>query len=324
MLPFKYNSDGIVQWVRIYNGSGNGGDMALGIKPSPDISAVYVTGFAFGGAATSYDYVTIKYNASDGNELWTKVYNSQFSLGDFARTLTVDNSGNVIVTGGSSVSSTINDSNFVTVKYSPQGNLLWAVSYNGGGQSNDVARAITNDAAGNIYVAGISMVSGSGNYVTIKYSSSGVQQFVLTYDGPANSTDETSAIYVDNTGETIYVTGRSRGVSTDFDYATIKYTQLVGVNPINNEIPSGFVLYQNYPNPFNPYTRIKFDLPASSSVYIKVYDINGREVYFRNLGLLKPGKYEIKYEAEGLNSGVYFCRIQAGDFTATNKIILLK
>ncbi|MDO8549090.1 MAG: T9SS type A sorting domain-containing protein [Ignavibacteria bacterium] len=88
--------------------------------------------------------------------------------------------------------------------------------------------------------------------------------------------------------------------------------------------PTEYNLAQNYPNPFNPITTIKYQLPKSSFVTLKIYDILGSEVS----GLVneeKPaGNYEVKFDASNLSSGIYFYTIKAGDFTATKKMILLR
>lgn len=83
-------------------------------------------------------------------------------------------------------------------------------------------------------------------------------------------------------------------------------------------------LYDNYPNPFNPATRIRFDLPHATPVTFTVYDILGRLVEKRGLGYLRTGSHSITFEGAHLSSGVYFYRVNAGSFTATNKMILLR
>ena len=89
-------------------------------------------------------------------------------------------------------------------------------------------------------------------------------------------------------------------------------------------IPISFSLDQNYPNPFNPSTVINYHLPLSSHVTLKIYDELGREV--RTLvDEVKPmGSYTVKFDASSLPSGVYFCRLQAGSYSETKKLLLLK
>jgi hypothetical protein len=89
-------------------------------------------------------------------------------------------------------------------------------------------------------------------------------------------------------------------------------------------IPNDFGLRQNYPNPFNPSTTIRYELPKSSIVRLSVYDILGREVSVLVNGRKDPGVYEVKFDPLGLASGVYFYRLQAGDFTQTKRLLLLR
>lgn len=93
------------------------------------------------------------------------------------------------------------------------------------------------------------------------------------------------------------------------------------------EIPKVFRLYQNYPNPFNPATKIRFDLPSSLStekIDLAIFDVNGKEVK-RLLNVeYTAGIWELEFDASELPSGVYLYRLNAGDFTAVNKMILIK
>jgi len=91
-----------------------------------------------------------------------------------------------------------------------------------------------------------------------------------------------------------------------------------------DEIPSNYNLSQNYPNPFNPSTTIKYSIPQSSNVVIKVFDILGNEIE-KLVNEEKPtGTYEITWYAEGLPSGIYFYQLRAGSFVETKKMDLLK
>ncbi|MDZ7762994.1 MAG: T9SS type A sorting domain-containing protein [Melioribacteraceae bacterium] len=85
-----------------------------------------------------------------------------------------------------------------------------------------------------------------------------------------------------------------------------------------------FELSQNYPNPFNPSTVIKFAIPQTSEVSLKVYNVLGQEVKTLINTEMNAGSYEVKFNASQLASGIYFYSIQAGDFTATKKMMLLK
>lgn len=106
-------------------------------------------------------------------------------------------------------------------------------------------------------------------------------------------------------------------------------TSLIGISPISRNLPLEFRLYQNYPNPFNPETTIKFDIPfvnANQNVTIRivVYDLLGREVAALLNQELKPGSYNIKWDGTGYASGIYFYKLEAGTFTETKKMVLLK
>ena len=85
-----------------------------------------------------------------------------------------------------------------------------------------------------------------------------------------------------------------------------------------------FKLNQNYPNPFNPSTTIEFDLPKSSEVSLKVYNILGEEVATLLSGSLLSGSHSVEWDASNLASGVYLYRLQAGDYVETRKMVVMK
>lgn len=99
---------------------------------------------------------------------------------------------------------------------------------------------------------------------------------------------------------------------------------ITGIENTNRHIPQGYELNQNYPNPFNPTTNISFGLPSRSFVTLRVIDIMGREVAVLVSQELSAGIYSREWNAKDLPSGLYFYRLQAGWFSKTKKLILLR
>lgn len=97
---------------------------------------------------------------------------------------------------------------------------------------------------------------------------------------------------------------------------------LVSIRP--QEIPKTLALVQNFPNPFNPSTRIQFEIPSPSHVYLAVYDVLGREVAVLVDENMSAGIYDRTWQAAGFESGVYFCRLVAGSHSEMKKMILMK
>jgi len=99
---------------------------------------------------------------------------------------------------------------------------------------------------------------------------------------------------------------------------------VIGIRPTGNVVPTGFRLYNNYPNPFNPSTKIKFDISKTSDAKIVIYDILGKEIETIVNESLKPGNYEVEWNASNFSSGVYFYKLVAGSFTDVQKMVLVK
>lgn len=121
----------------------------------------------------------------------------------------------------------------------------------------------------------------------------------------------------------------------DFNGAEIWFDEIKIINPnavsVNEEVilENKFQLSQNYPNPFNPVTTISFTIPnvidaKIASATLKIYDVLGREVTVLLNETLLPGKYELKFDASNLSSGIYFYQLRNGNFIDTKKLILLK
>jgi len=143
--------------------------------------------------------------------------------------------------------------------------------------------------------------------------------------GFGTTTEPQEYSFIDNITDVTTNSISYRLKQIDFD-GSFEYSKVVAVS---NVVPTEFALEQNYPNPFNPITKIKFSIPyvethCSASIQLKIYDALGREVAILIKEEKLPGNYEVDFNAGGLSSGVYFYKLQAGDYTNVKKMILLK
>jgi hypothetical protein len=106
-----------------------------------------------------------------------------------------------------------------------------------------------------------------------------------------------------------------------YDILTIVVTDIEGSKL---KLPKTFALQQNYPNPFNPSTTIEFDILISSEVIIYVYNIAGQKIRTLLNKKMPAGNHQVKFNAGNLSTGIYFYRIEAGDFQEVKKMILIK
>jgi len=120
-------------------------------------------------------------------------------------------------------------------------------------------------------------------------------------------------------------------IGNDGDYVALDNVKVTGFESITDVqdtntdiVPNNFELSQNYPNPFNPSTQINYSLPESGNVRLIIYDILGREVKTIVNEFQNAGSYSIDFNAGELSNGIYFYRLNAGGFSTTKKMILLK
>lgn len=314
----KYNSNGAFQWSQEYNGPRDSIDIATSVTVD-NTGDIYVTGYST-GINSLFDYATIKYN-SNGIQQWVQRYNGTGNSDDMANSIDTDNSNNIYVTGGSTGSG--NNMDMVTIKYNSSGAQQWLQRFNGSSNNYDFAVTVKLDLLGNVYITGSSYETQYSDYTTIKYNSTGSQLWMQNYNGPGNNIDNANDLFIDSAAN-VYVTGKSVGSNSNSDFATIKYSQTIGISQVSTEIPSTFSLSQNYPNPFNPVTNIEFNIPKASIVRISVYDLQGREIENLVYQNLNAGSYKVDWDASKYSSGIYYYKITAGNFTETKKMVLVK
>jgi hypothetical protein len=97
------------------------------------------------------------------------------------------------------------------------------------------------------------------------------------------------------------------------------------VSPASEKgLPARYSLEQNYPNPFNPATNVEFNLPATSQVQLRVYNMLGQEVATLVNGTVAAGRHTVSFDGSHLASGIYLYRLAAGSYVSTLKMVILK
>jgi uncharacterized delta-60 repeat protein len=302
----KYDSNGVEQWTTRYDGPDS--DVDLLTSMGVDLAGnVYVAGASF-NLNSSYDFITIKYN-TNGVRQWLHTFNGSGGLDDGVNALALDDSSNVYVTGFSN-SGTSGD--VLTIKYSTDGVLRWASTYDGASSDRDESYAITTDAAGNAYVAGYSYGAQYPDYLTIKYSPTGAQRWALTYDGSLHLDDFATAIAVNSIGE-VYVGGKCTSSASDsYDFGTVKYDSngvklwdrsddpgsyaaitALTLDPSENVIVTG---------DYKDFLTIKYS-PTGSKLWQALYDGQGHgDEYATSVASDPSGNIVIAGRSQGVNT----------------------
>lgn len=238
----------------------------------------------------------------------------------YGESVKCDNSGNVFVTGNTGYISS--SSNVITQKLSAAGQLMWSQVYDSPVNGEDFVYDLLITPNGSILITGTTEISsGNQDMFLIKYSNSGGFMNSNFYNDMTE--DESKQIILFN-GNDVVLCGLS-GSGYSFDKVTlVKFSDVTAITPQNNQVPGGFSLSQNYPNPFNPSTKISFSLPKASFVKMAVYDVTGKEVETLVNENMNAGSFEVDFNASKLTSGIYFCRITAGEFTDVKKMMLVK
>ncbi len=272
-----------------------------------------------------YHPLMIKTNSS-GDTLWTKHFDSSDLIGKDVLQL---NTGEIIYCASySSDRFFMTWRHFLLIKLSNSGNVIWkryfAISYN-----EDIS-AIKRLADGGFILIGSAM------YVWNPL----VTQAVLIKTNPhcdivwtqrygAGRDERFNSVVQKENGGFIAV---GSSVSTYYKILAVSTNVLgsaTGIEGEEGQIPREYVLHQNYPNPFNPETTISYSLPKAGSVTLKVYDILGRLVRTLTSGEQPAGNHEAVWNGRNISGipvagGIYICRLSAGDFTQTIKMLLLK
>lgn len=188
------------------------------------------------------------------------------------------------------------------------GNYIHSVDYITDVNGNGIHEIVAGTQNSNLYV-----VSGDSGRVLFNYNfGSATANTVEQVAGIKSIDGNTSSEFLggSRTGKLICFSGGPNGT--------------VGVQNISSNVPDKYSLSQNYPNPFNPTTNLEFGIPELGNVSLKIYDGLGREIQTLVNGKFSPGNYKIDFDGSNLASGVYFYKLESGNFIETKRMMLLK
>jgi hypothetical protein len=312
----KYNPDGELLWKKTWNGSNSYNDEASDIALDH-----YGNIYAAGTTCISSEYVSdiliMKYDNA-GNLLWLHSYDGPGATTDYTVELVTDGDDAVYLTGATGLGG-FNNYDYITMKHSRYGTLLWTESFGYSGL-DEPQKMIIDDKA-NLFITGYTaMPTGGFNGVTLKYDSSGTENWVAYYDGGASSEDELYDITID-LNKDIIVAGRTYDNTASFNFLLIKYNNSISGIPV---VPSGDhnLHLSATPNPFHHETMISFYLPQSSQATLTIIDINGVQVLKLLDGMQTSGNHTQAFNPVTLPAGVYFCKLATAYGFASTKLII--
>jgi hypothetical protein len=328
VVTLAYDLDGDLLWesepyaIADYLQDQNAFDVATHI-----IQADYTRGVYTCVKAANGNFATIKYDVSDGSIAWARAdyAGSPNSLCLFPKHIgnTWAHTNDVIVTGHSNSG----NGDCQTFIYNDNGTQLWRSTNNGGNYEN-LGIDVCTDASENVYVTGqIYTTLTNVDLIVIKYDNELNEIWNTPYDFEG-SYDAGFGITTDLEGNIDIVGTCGHSTYDESDFWTLQIQSGSLNKPIkkfdNSLLPDKFTLNQNFPNPFNPQTKINYGIPKDGYVYIKIYNILGKEITTLENGFKQAGYYTINFDGKNLPSGVYFYKMISGGFCDVKRMVLLK
>ena len=317
----KVDSSGSVIWERGYRPTIQ--SVARGMRVIP----VHAGGYAAIGSVRfmnnppyASEYYLVRIN-EDGDTLWTRFYGDT-NLEDEATSLAETSDGDFILVGNSAVED-LPVCTIHLIRVSSAGNELWSRVLPLPTWRYPWAQDITASLTGDWIVGGqIESLHGNGfDYLLVCINSNGDTLWHAEYPTGGDGTVYRILPAVDD-GYIAVGTVLTGG----FSRHAVRALRLTRENQAAQykPLPTAFTMLSNYPNPFNSTTQIEFILPTTQRVSLRLYDVLGREVAVMMNEIQTAGAHRLTFDASGMPSGVYLCRLEAGEMMQTRKMVLLK
>jgi len=313
IFVYKMNANGGSGWYKYYN---RGSDERANCIAATSDKGYIIGGFTDFHTAGMRDYYIIKID-SVGDTLWTKTYGSGWHDQCYAVQQTTD--GGYILYGDSDSSST---TRALAIKTDPLGNVEWQKAYYRG-TWYDKGRSVQQTSDGGFIFGGDSHNFGQGNdFGFFRTDLNGDTLWTKMVDN--GGTEFAHSVLQSHDGGYILAGGTSYIGPHGGDFWVVKLNAFPTTIEEKKNISSTIQLMQNYPNPFNPTTTIEFNLPKSTKVTLKIFNILGEEVETLLSAFLHSGLHSYTWDARNYASSIYYYKIQAGDFCEVKKMILMK
>ncbi len=305
----RVDSLGNVIWRKNYGGENS--QKAWSAKPTSD------GGYIVAGWTDNHPNITGMYiikTDSNGDTLWTRIFTTQFT---FAASSILETDDHRFIVGGSLNVEWSNNFNAILLYLDDSGDIdhMRFMTF---GKIYSIART----REGGLIIAG-TMVDDLSSSIIVRTDIMDGESWIKNIGEALNSRISARSAFQASDGGYVF-TGTTKSYPENIVLVKLaNETTSINGDQIGT-LPAKFTLSQNYPNPFNAQTSINYILPIASNVSVGIFDILGRKLATLYDGNQEAGNHQIIWNASEQSSGIYFYRIQVGNYAETKKMVLLK